>query len=277
MARTGNATHSAAVAPATPGSDAARAIRSGYARLATRPLHVLAFLLPLIAAYEIGTWVWLSDPATGAVDTIKAHSVLLGLFQSFGLGARSMPAVVLVTVLLVWHVLLGDRWSVRPSVLAGMAAEAAAWTLPLLILAILIQRSAEDVSPMAAAASPVTHLLSMPWQARLTVSIGAGVYEEMLFRFVLIAAVHLVLVDLCRLSDATGRVLGVIVSAGAFVLYHDAGAGSLPATAAALYLAAGVYFGVLFLARGLGICAAVHALYDVTVLVVLPESASGSV
>src|SRR5690606_28441143 len=114
-------------------------------------------------------------------------------------------------------------------------------------------------------------LLSLPWQARLTISIGAGLYEELLFRMIAIAALHLVFVDLARLSESMGRVLAVGLSAAAFAVYHDlsSSGGALDPARVLFFLCAGVYFGAIYLWRGFGIVVAVHALYDVLVLVLL--------
>src|SRR5690606_17654676 len=108
----------------------------------------------------------------------------------------------------------------------------------------------------------------------LTLSIGAGIYEELLFRMILIAAIHFVLVDALRFKAQTGGVVAVLVSAVAFALYHDLSGSDLSARFAA-YFAAGVFFGALYLGRGFGLVVAAHALYDVAVLVLLPGPGGG--
>jgi hypothetical protein len=251
----------------------APADQAGYLRLSTRPLHVLAFLFPLVIAYEAGSAFYLSDPVSGVTETIRAHSMLLAFFQNFGVAARAMPALLLVGVLVVWHILLRDRWRLHPPVLLGMVAEAAVLTLPVLVLAILVQNA--GIAPPPAVAADFG-LLDLPWQTRLTISIGAGVYEEMLFRLIFIAAAHLVLVDVLSIADKAGRIAAVVASAAAFAVYHDLGdssGGAVDLVAAAHYFLAGLYFGVLYLARGLGIAAGVHALYDIAVLIAFPAVA----
>jgi membrane protease YdiL (CAAX protease family) len=244
-----------------------------YLELSKRPLHMLAFLLPLVILYEIGSSVHLANAAAGTVETIRAHSILLGFFQDFGLIGRFLPGLALVAVLLCWHVLIDDRWRLRPLVIGGLVIESIVWTIPLVVLIAIVQHLGGGMAPPAAAASePMVNMITMPWQARFTISIGAGLYEELLFRMIGIAALHLVLVDLVRLPERWGTGLAVLISAAAFVFYHDVtgAGGSTDVLRAAALMCAGVYFGVIYLTRGFAVVVGVHALYDIFVLVVLP-------
>lgn len=230
----------------------------GYFELSRRPLHILALLLPLIVAYEIGS-------ARYPAENIRAHSVLLGFFQDFGIAGRFLPGLAMVTVLLVWQVLSNDRWRLRPLVLAGMLAESLVWSIPLMVMLALLYKT--GASPAAAADGP--QLADLPWQARLTISMGAGLYEELLFRMIGVVALHMVLVDLGRMNERLGTVLSVLLAAAAFAAFHDVidSHGHLQVLLALQLMFAGSYFGFLFVTRGFGIAVMVHVLYDVFVLV----------
>ncbi len=253
--------------------------RGSYWFLSSRPLHILVFLAPLVALYEVGSALYLSDVVKGTRQDIKAQRLLSDFFHAFGVAGLFLPGVALFTVLLVWHVLAGDRWRTRAYVLAGMLAESVAWTLPLLLLSALHARaSAAAVSSVAALSAQGggggESVFSLPWQARLTVSVGAGLYEEMLFRLVGTALLHLVLADLLKIKSSIASVLAVIGAALAFALYHDT---SLPAAMGGgtdwpklIFLTtAGLYLGTLYILRGFGIVVGTHAVYDVLVLVLL--------
>ena len=88
---------------------------------------------------------------------------------------------------------------------------------------------------------------------------------------ILIALVHFLLVDLARLRSTTGGLIAVLVSAVAFAMYHDVNlpGGGLDWRLAGFYSVAGLYFAMLFVVRGFGVVVAVHALYDIIVLVVV--------
>ncbi len=244
---------------------------SGYFWASTRPLHVLVFLVPLIVLYEVGSILYLSDPAHGTMETIGARNILFRFFNAFGSATIYLPGVVLVVVLAVWHLLERDRWRLYPKVLGGMALESVAWTLPLVVLGLLLSHSpAASVHPAMSLAQQTgpEALAQMSKLARLTLSIGAGLYEELLFRLILIVAVHFVLVDLGRVKERVAAIIAGLASAVAFTAYHDITLedGSIHLRLAAFYLIAGLYFAMLFITRGFGIVVAVHAMYDVVAL-----------
>lgn len=257
----------AKTAAAKPRPSRAATVREDYLKVSQRPLHILVFLLPVLVLYEIGATVYLTGE-DGQPKTIAAWGMLARVFEAFGVFGLHLPALLLVTVLLIWHLLLRDRWTLRLPVLAGMAMESFVWTIPLTILAVVLV-GARDAPPPAAQVAD--GILGLPWQARLTISAGAGLYEELLFRMILIAAGHALFVDVIRLPDWLGGVLAVVIAAAAFALYHRVPVSDNPAAATALafYFAAGLYFGTLYLLRGFGLVVAVHMLYDILALVVI--------
>lgn len=236
-----------------------------YFWLSTRPLHILFFLLPLIALHWVGSARFLSSDS--AIAAIKAERILGRFFDFFGAVSPFLPGAMLIVILIVWHVLSKDRLRIRGSVLAGMVGEAIVWTPPLVVVLALISAGAAPAVVQQEGQSVA--LSTLGWEARLTIAIGAGIYEELLFRMILIAAIHLIAVDLLDLKDLHGKVLAVGVSAIAFAVYHQGVVGpgwtvDLPLLLA--FVVAGVYFGVIFLWRGFGIVVGVHAAYDMVVL-----------
>ena len=103
-------------------------------------------------------------------------------------------------------------------------------------------------------------------------SLGAGLYEELVFRVILVSALFLFF---RRVSGSQGA--GVYVAAallGAFVFsaYHYVGPYGDPFSLQTfLYrFVAGLVLNVLYLVRGFGITAYTHAFYDVLVTFVSP-------
>jgi len=242
--------------------------RAPYAVLSTRPLHILAFLAPLILVYEVCSALYLTDPESGAMETIRAHRLMYGFFEVFGVSGVYLPGAVIVVVLLVWHLMLRDPWFLRGRTLVGMLLESCAWALPMLVMWQVVSLAITGAGELAAAEAGGSGLAGMSLPARLTIAVGAGIYEELLFRMLGIAALHFVACDLLRMKNRVGAVVAVVGTAAAFALYHDvylAGAGVDWARLLFFFLA-GVYFGVIYLWRGFGIVVATHALYDVVVL-----------
>ncbi len=102
--------------------------------------------------------------------------------------------------------------------------------------------------------------------ARALTFVGAGIYEEVLFRLLLLPACYTVF----RILQAGPRAspgLAVLATSLMFALAHyigPAGDALVPYTFCFRTLA-GVYFAVLFLQRGFGITVGAHAAYDLIV------------
>lgn len=234
----------------------------GYFYLSSRPLHILLFLLPVVIAAELGT---LGLGGERIADQLAAHQMLIRFFDLFGVLGLHLPALAIVVTLVVQHFLSRDRWRIEPIVPAAMVVESAFLTGPLLILVLILQSS-----PPAAAGVDDAVLAT---RSGVLLALGAGLYEEVLFRLVLITAVHFIAADLIRVPDKGAKILAVVVSAVLFTLHHNldpTASGTINPRLAAFFFLAGVYFGILFLARGLGIAVGVHAVYDLLVLVVMP-------
>lgn len=253
-------------------------VTDNYWARSMRPLHILVFLLPLLVAYEVGSILYLADPHAGIQRTIDAQQVMRDFFKLLGVAGSLMPGIAMGTVLLVWHLIRRDPWVIDARTLGGMLAEAAAWTLPLIVLTATVQHATATLSAMGPHAPsltgglvPLVHestrlLLGLPVPSRLTIAIGAGLYEEMLFRLIGMALIHFILADLIGVPNRWATVGAVVLSAVAFAAYHHPAQPGAWAT----YILSGTYLGTVYAMRGFGIVVGTHALYDVLVLAVAP-------
>ncbi|GJM19769.1 MAG: hypothetical protein DHS20C14_19820 [Phycisphaeraceae bacterium] len=250
---------------------------AGYFELATRPLHVLVFILPLVVACEIGSALYLADESGRVSEAVSAYLKVVAFFEMFGAFGLFLPGLALVAVLAVQHLLSRDRWRVYPGVTATMAVESLVLVAPLLVLGAVMGLAGAAAAAAGTPPAPdgAAGVLDGPWQQRLTIALGAGLYEEFLFRMVLIALVHAVAVDLLRRSEGVGAFVCVVTSALCFAAYHDltGPAGGFDAIRAAFFALAGGYFAILYLWRGFGIVVGVHVLYDVVVLLIVRPGA----
>ncbi len=241
-------------------------MHEGYLERSKRPLETLVFLLPFIVFYEYELTRALA--IDGGVLTNAAHLGLLRFLSTFGWGemALSLPAVLLVLCFLAWHALLRTNWTVDLSVVARMWGESAALAVPVLLLSTAVTHwIAPNQAAIVAASVDDWDALSFP--ARIAVSVGAGLYEEMVFRMMLILALHALLKDALAVPDRLAKLVCVTASACAFALYHPlaevGGQNPLFAARFLFLLLAGAYWAGLFLGRGFGIVAGSHMLYDV--------------
>lgn len=239
------------------------------------PLQSLYFLLPILVLYEVGT-LWYAPPGDERLPPIWAESLLDQFFNLFGVTGYYLPGVLVVVVLLCWHMTRRDPWRPEPKLYGLMWVESLVLAMPLFVFMLVLFRSTPPAE-VASATGSLSHLAGVltpgggagsaaeSWKAGLVFSIGAGIYEELLFRLIAIALVHMILVDVLALPDAWGATGAVALSAVAFAMYHFTGDNLFAWGKFFFYVAAGVYLAAVYVLRGFGIVAATHALYDVMV------------
>jgi len=117
---------------------------------------------------------------------------------------------------------------------------------------------------------------SKPLLANIVTGIGAGIYEELIFRLILMCILMMLFQDIIRLDHKNSVILSVLISAALFSAHHHIVFvnGQFAATTPfnwpefGFRTIAGVYFAVLFAVRGFGITAGTHAFYDIIATIV---------
>ncbi len=97
-------------------------------------------------------------------------------------------------------------------------------------------------------------------------SLGAGIYEELLFRFVLLSALGWLFFRVSETFSVPkwlGAVAAILVSSLLFSLFHYNLPQAFEPRVFVFRTMAGILLGVLFLVRGIGVCVYTHAMYDV--------------
>jgi hypothetical protein len=236
-----------------------------YWQQSRRPLVSLAFVLPLLLIYEAGVILLGTTAVRNGADVW-----LRQMLDVFGFGQYFLLPALTVGLLLAWHHVSRDRWQLAPWVLYVMFAECAVLGLLLVCVARLqlmfVNHALADSAEPARAA--LGGLLAGNGQlvGRLVGFLGAGVYEEALFRLTLLPGVAA-----CarRLGARPGlRIASAIAMTSLlFAVAHYVGphGESFDATSFTFRFVAGVFFAVLFVYRGFGIAAGTHALYDIFV------------
>lgn len=225
--------------------------------------YSLLFALPLLVLYEL---LELVSPirTSGGIVRNGADVILTGLFTA-AIGPRG-PLVFMALVIggaltLVWR----DRHGgpLRRGIFALMLGESL--VLALLFGVVIGTATVQLLGPLhslsmggAGAGSPL---------APLTLSLGAGLYEELLFRVVLVALLSNALL-LLGFSRTTSGIAATVVGALLFSAFHYIGplGEHYQLQSFVFRTLAGLAFSALYLTRGFGITAWTHALYDVAVL-----------
>jgi hypothetical protein len=215
-----------------------------------QPLHCLVFLLPAVVLYELGAF-WTS-PAHDS--RVAAWALMHHFFELFGATSLHLPALAVVIIFLVLHATSGEPWRVQKRTLVGMAAESAVLALPLRLLGRLM--------------SPTVLFSVRQWVSDAVLSVGAGIYEELVFRLILISLGCLILIDILRLPVTGSLIFAVMVSSGLFAAHHYVpfGRDTFNPVSFAFRAAAGIYLAAIFVMRGFGIAAGCHIIYDLIVV-----------
>ena len=231
-----------------------------------QPLMSLAFLAPLLVIYEAGA-LWLGSDGTVAIRNGADYWMRAGL-DGLGFGPFLLLPGLIVGGLLGWHVFGKFPSRVSTETLAGMFAESLLFAFVLIVLGqlqdLLFQKLSIGRTTLA-----IGEASSL---ARAVTFVGAGIYEEVLFRMCLLPLCY-GLFRVSRLSVAWSAVLAVLASSLIFSLAHYVGSGADTFSLFSFLFRAlaGAFFAVLFCLRGLGITVGCHAAYDLLVGVLFAQ------
>jgi len=225
------------------------------------PLVQLLVLLPLVVLYEAA--VPFTVLRTGWYHRIDAWSqAALG---RVGLTAYYLPGVLILLALLVVHLWRRDPWTVRADQLWKLWGESLLWIVPLFVLYLLF------TLPVGKLLS--TELALLPRGpddlfSNVVLAVGAGLFEEFVFRLVLVSLVLWLLRGLLRLRVDAAQLIAVCFAAAVFASAHHFGPGAEPYSHAAFLfrVAAGIYLGAAYLVRGFATAAIVHAGFNISLV-----------
>jgi hypothetical protein len=227
-------------------------VQPTYFQLSRSPHYSLVFAIPLLVAYE-GFALFLNHSDLYGIRNsadvfLKLFLAYMGIHGFFGFGAAIIVALILLHI-------VGERphfATLRFGVLAWMLAESLVYSLV-----------------FGGVVSAVTQLLlAQPFplsrSAQILVSLGAGIYEEFVFRVVLLAVLVFLLHRLLRLRQNLAYGVAVVIGALLFSAFHYIGpfGDPLQLPSFTFRFVAGLVLTGLYLARGYGITAYTHSLYD---------------
>ena len=256
---------------------------TSYWQASRAPRYSLLFALPLLVFYE--ALAAALTPARGGVRN-GADVLIKGL-----VGAVAGPyAALAFGVLLIggslWLVardLRTHRGGLRIAVFGGMALESIVLALVFGVVVgvitaqllgafhVLAAATAASDTFVRIAAAPVVgpaRSEALGWWTQFMVSLGAGLYEELLFRVVLVSVLAWAGRKIFGWRPGAAASLAVVLSALVFSTFHYVGpfGDRLELRSFAFRVVAGLFFSALYVTRGFGITAWTHALYDVFLL-----------
>jgi membrane protease YdiL (CAAX protease family) len=230
-----------------------------YWKTTRRPLICLVFLAPLLVAYEAGV-LWLGGRDADAIRNGADYWIRNGL-ESLGLNSPWLLPGMIVVGLLVWHVARQETWRVSPGVLGGMLAESLLFGFALVVVGELENSAFRHWRAAVPAALAPERLAPLA-----VLYVGAGIYEEVLFRLCLLPVCY-ALFRAGGLGNGWASALAVVATSLAFSLAHYVGAAGETFHLFSFWFrtVAGLFFAALFVLRGFGITVGAHAAYDLIV------------
>jgi Type II CAAX prenyl endopeptidase Rce1-like len=232
---------------------------SNYFSATRHPWSSFLFLVPLLAAYEGGV-LWLGGDQAARLRN-GADAWLRWALETFGIGHVLVAPAIVVAVLLIWS---WWRWADRPAdpvrTWFGMALES-------VLFAFLLWQVSQNFGTLVERLG-VKLAITVPTgrAAQILTFIGAGIYEEVLFRLGLFVGLYALLRCL-QLPVLAALILAAAGAAAAFAAAHHIGPYGEPMNPYVFLFRAlaGLYFTVLFIGRGFGIAVGAHAGYDILV------------
>jgi hypothetical protein len=260
-----------------------------YWNASRAPRYSVLFALPLLLLYE-GMAAFL--PTQQGTTIRNGADVLLREFFLSLAGRQYAPLVFGVTVvgLSVWFVVRDLRSAHTPfsgRVFLGMFCESLALalcfgsvvgTLTAHLLAVAGNHAATAtaltmMAPARFVAGTAVQqaggaLAGEPTATKVMLSLGAGLYEELLFRVILVSGIALIARRLLGWRPVAASIVAVVLSALVFSAFHYIGpyGDQLRLDSFVFRLIGGLAFSVLYVLRGFGITAWTHAMYDLIVL-----------
>ena len=183
---------------------------------------------------------------TLAQDRLQDFVALLGLTD-----ATPVLATLVIGLSLLRHHQEQRSWRFPPWFLIAMGMEAALCTIPLFGLGVLIG---------------VLIPYSTVEMGGLALALSAGLYEELVFRLLLIEAAAHVCITFLGTSRTNAMPYIIGLSGVLFACYHAPLLDGFDATGLLVYTFGGIWLAVLYQYRGLAIAVLSHVLYDIMVL-----------
>ena len=219
--------------------------------------YSLLFILPMLFLYEVMCWIQYFDKSAktrNGADVLIRHLIM-------GIGNNSELIYGLILLIIIFGVMFFNREVVKNGQLKFiflllMIAESILWCIGFVILMSVSEKLLLSIMERNI----------IPEQFYL--AIGAGIWEELLFR---VGAIGLSLSFLTKVIGYSGfysAFIAILLSALIFSLFHYLGPFGDNFAYKSFYLRtlAGIFLGSLYLFRGFGITVYTHIFYDMAII-----------
>lgn len=228
--------------------------KAGYFQSSRTLAFGLIAILPLLAGYQYLAFAASKEQVlqvrNGADVILRQLFAVVGIHSPFYLGTLLVAAIGAAIIMRRKGTRLEPRYFLFAILESVLYALLFTWLLT----------EATDRLMLAMGARRSFH-------ADLMLALGAGVYEELLFRVVLYGGAALILLRFTPMHPVIITIVAALVSSLLFAWAHYMGWEQFNWYSFVYRLLAGLLFCLLYQFRGLGIAAWAHALYDIFLIV----------
>jgi hypothetical protein len=239
---------------------------SSYWYAARAPRYSLILAFPLLVTYELLAFALSHGEVTGVRNgaDVLLKSLFVALGGRYGLALFGL-AMIGGGAAIAWRDARGSG-GIRLRYLGWMLAESVAYALVFgMVAGTLTVLLLPHLALMAGVATGSAWPANQSFATQLMISLGAGIYEELLFRVVLVSGLAWLAMQLFGWRRTGANVFAVGLGALIFSAFHYIGPyrDRLALDSFTFRTVAGLLFSGLYVLRGFGITAWTHALYDV--------------
>lgn len=288
-------------------------VQDSYLERTSRPIYAILFLLPFIVFYEIGTFRINTNILNQSQTRVVAFVWLQNFLESVGFNGKfawASPPLAVIVILLSLQITSRKQWTFWVYDYFLMIIECIFLAIPLIVLTLLLSSfgsrylhgktngSIESQAISAVVCSSINNqstnnrdanssngnhsktryssIEKQPLMASIVTGIGAGIYEELIFRLILICVLMVIFQDIIRMGHTNAIVLSVMISAALFSAHHHIDfltgrpnvTDPFDITEFAFRTIAGIYFAILYAIRGFGITVGTHAFYNIIAVII---------
>ena len=226
----------------------------GYFDCVKKPVYNFLFVLPLLIIYEALILISATPIRNGADVIVKLFFNMVGIKTIIGF------TLIIITIYayIVFSKKENASETIYPVYFVFMFAESFLYALA---LGPIVIRLTEKV----ALAAQVPYQLGVV--ERIIASIGAGIYEEFVFRYLLITMFIYIFKKYFSLKTVHAAIFAIFWAAIIFSGFHYVGelGDKFDAVSFIFRFIAGIILSLLYFLRGFGIAVYTHAIYDLKV------------
>ena len=222
-----------------------------YFRVSRHPVYGLFAILPLLILYE---WLVIRLADVQVFEIRNFADVLLRQSLS-SVGVKSHFILLVFLAALIIGLIVRDRDStpLRFHYFLFIILESAMYSC---LVGLVVGFA---TTKLLAQPAPIVDSVLLE---KIMLSVGAGVYEEIVFRAIIFAVTAFIFIKIFKVPVLAAFIIAALFSSLIFALLHVNDREKL-----IFRFLAGIFFCILFQLRGLGVCAWTHALYDLFIVI----------